>query len=46
VEVMFLVGEWPICIQDVLKNDFDVVDEPMFQGVEWPYEIIFCILGI
>jgi hypothetical protein len=29
-----------------LKNDFGEIDEAMFQGVEGPYEIIFCILSI
>jgi hypothetical protein len=29
-----------------LKNDFGEVDEAMFQGVERPYELIFCILSI
>jgi hypothetical protein len=38
------------CILDVeksyvLKNDFGDVDETMFQGVEMPYELVFCILG-
>jgi hypothetical protein len=44
-EVMFYVGEWPwefkICLLDVLKYDFREVDEPMFQGVERPCEVIF-----
>jgi hypothetical protein len=31
---------------DVLKNDFGEVEEAMIQGVERPYENIFCILGI
>jgi hypothetical protein len=46
---MFYVGEWTsqliICSLEVLKNDFDEVHEVMFQGVERPYELIFCILG-
>jgi hypothetical protein len=25
-----------------LKNDFGKVDEKVFQGVEKPYELIFC----
>jgi hypothetical protein len=29
-----------------LKKDFVEVDEAMFQGVERPCELIFCILGI
>jgi hypothetical protein len=45
-----LKGEWPrelvICLQDILKNDFGKVDEVIFQGVERPYDLIFCILGI
>jgi hypothetical protein len=49
-EVMFLVGEWPwelkISLFVVLKNDFSEVEEAKFQGVERPYEIIFCILWI
>jgi hypothetical protein len=32
-----------ICLLDVLKDDFDEVDEAMFQGVEMPCEIIFNI---
>jgi hypothetical protein len=47
---MFYVGEWPlllvICLLDVLKKDFDEVDEAMFHGVERPCEIIFYIPGI
>jgi hypothetical protein len=35
-----------ICLLDVLKNDFGEVDEAKFQGVERPYDLIFCILGI
>jgi hypothetical protein len=31
---------------DVLKNDFGEDDEAMFQGVERPFELIFCMLGI
>jgi hypothetical protein len=31
---------------NVLKNDFGEVDEAIFQGVEMPCEIIFCISGI
>jgi hypothetical protein len=30
----------------VLKDDFDKVDETMFQGVDGPCELIFCIPGI
>jgi hypothetical protein len=29
-----------------IKNDFGEVDEAMFQGVEGPFALIFCILGI
>jgi hypothetical protein len=29
-----------------IKNDFGEVDEAIFQGVQMPCEIIFCILGI
>jgi hypothetical protein len=29
-----------------LKNKFGEVDEAMFQGMERPCELIFCILGI
>jgi hypothetical protein len=47
---MFYVAKWSwehiICILDVVKNDFCEVDEVMFQGVERPCELIFCILGI
>jgi hypothetical protein len=36
-EVMFLVGEWPrelvISILDISINDFDDVDEAIFQSV-------------
>jgi hypothetical protein len=35
-----------IYLLDVLKNDFGEVDEAMIQGVERPYELIFCILSI
>jgi hypothetical protein len=28
-----------------LKNDFCNVDKAIFQSVEMPYELIFCILG-
>jgi hypothetical protein len=35
-----------ICLLNVLKNDFGEVDEAMFEGVERPFELIFCILGI
>jgi hypothetical protein len=28
------------------KNDFGEVDDAIFQGVENPCELIFCILGI
>jgi hypothetical protein len=31
---------------DFLANDFGEFDEAMFQGVERPYELIFCILSI
>jgi hypothetical protein len=31
---------------DVLKNDFGVVDETMFQGVQRPTELILSFLGI
>jgi hypothetical protein len=31
---------------DVLKADFGEVDDALFQGVERPCELIFCILGI
>jgi hypothetical protein len=30
----------------VLINDFAEVDEAMFQGVERPYKLTFCILSI
>jgi hypothetical protein len=47
---MFKVGEWPreltICLLDVLKYDFGEVDEAMFQVVERPCDLIFCIMGI
>jgi hypothetical protein len=47
---MFYAGEWPrelkICLLDVLKNDFEEVNEAMFQGVDGPCELIFCISGI
>jgi hypothetical protein len=43
-----LVGEWSWeiinCLLKVLKNDFCEVDEAIYQGVERPYEHIFCIL--
>jgi hypothetical protein len=35
-----------IGILDVLKNEFVEVDEVMFQGDEWPCELIFCNLVI
>jgi hypothetical protein len=35
-----------IFLLDVLINDFAELDEAMFEGVERPYEIIFCILSI
>jgi hypothetical protein len=42
--VIFSIGEWPLelifCLLDVLKNDFDEVDEAMIQGVEDPRELI------
>jgi hypothetical protein len=48
-EVILQVSEWPweliIYLLDVLKN-FGDVDEAMFEGVERPCEIFFCILGI
>jgi hypothetical protein len=48
LSVMFYVGEWIaaliICSLEVLKTTL-VVHEVMFQGVERPYELIFCILG-
>jgi hypothetical protein len=34
------------CLLDVLKNGFGEVDEAIYQGVESPYELIFCILCI
>jgi hypothetical protein len=47
---MLYVVEWPweliIYLLNVLKNDFGEVDEPMIQGVQKPFENIFCILGI
>jgi hypothetical protein len=47
--MMFYVGEWAwqpiICLLYVLINDFAEVDEAMFQGVERPYKLIFCILS-
>jgi hypothetical protein len=39
-------SEFIICLLDVLKNDLGDVDEAMFQCVERPCEIIFCITGI
>jgi hypothetical protein len=43
-------SEWPwgliICLLGVLKNDFDEVDEAMFQGVQGPFLLIFNISGI
>jgi hypothetical protein len=30
---------------DVLKLDFGEDDEAMLEGVEWPFEIIFCIMA-
>jgi hypothetical protein len=30
----------------VLKNDLVEVDEVMFQGIESPCELLFCLLGI
>jgi hypothetical protein len=35
-----------LCLLNVLKNDFGEVDEAMFEGIEGPFEPIFCILGI
>jgi hypothetical protein len=35
-----------MCLLDVLKNEFGVVDETMFQGVERPCELIHYIVGI
>jgi hypothetical protein len=45
---MFEVGdlENSIFLLDVLKNDFVEVDEVMFQGIESPCELFFCILVI
>jgi hypothetical protein len=47
---MFEVGEWYwehiICILDVLKNNFDGVDEEIFQSVERICLLIFFILVI
>jgi hypothetical protein len=44
---MFYVGEWPleniIYFLDVLKNDFDEVDEAMLQGDERPCEVFFLL---
>jgi hypothetical protein len=31
---------------EVLKKDYDEVDEAMIQGVDEPCELIFCIPGI
>jgi hypothetical protein len=49
-EVIFVVGEWPceiiICFLYVLKCDFGLFDEAMFEGVERICEFFFCILGI
>jgi hypothetical protein len=46
---MFKVGEWLIgliiCLLNVLKNDRGV-DEAIFESVERPCELIYCILGI
>jgi hypothetical protein len=43
--VMFKIGkrhwEIKICRPDVLKDDFEEVDEAMFQGVEGPCDPIF-----
>jgi hypothetical protein len=35
-----------MCLLDCLINDFDEIDEAMFQSVESPCELIFCILVI
>jgi hypothetical protein len=35
-----------MCLLHVLKDDIDDFEEAMFQGVEMPCEIIFCIQGI
>jgi hypothetical protein len=37
---------WKHRLLDVFQNDFSEVDEAIFQGVERPCELIFCILGI
>jgi hypothetical protein len=47
---MFQVREWPldliICLLDVLKNNFDEVDEAIFHGVERPCKLVLIFLGI
>jgi hypothetical protein len=35
-----------MCLLGVLKNGFVEVDEAIFQCVEGPNELIFCILNI
>jgi hypothetical protein len=35
-----------VCLLDVLKNDFDEIDKAMYESVERPYDINFCIVGI
>jgi hypothetical protein len=35
-----------MCLLDVFKNDFGVVDEAMFEGVERPFKYTFWILSI
>jgi hypothetical protein len=35
-----------VCHLDVKKNDFVEVGEAIFQGVEFPCELIVCFLGI
>jgi hypothetical protein len=35
-----------MCLLDVFKNDFVVVDEVMFEGEERPFKYIFWILSI
>jgi hypothetical protein len=47
---MFSVGEWPwdllVCVLDVLENNFNELNEALFQLVERSCEIYFCYLGI
>jgi hypothetical protein len=35
-----------MCLLDVLKNNFVEVDEALFQGIENPCDLIFCVMGI